>query len=268
MFRSFPIPLDRSSRRVARLAPFVLLLGAWTGCSATHVVEPTAADRALLDDLPRSLDPDPFWVPAEVRFQGALHSGQSLPARSDSAGADVFHMPVFPVVREALQASVAAAFAPPYRPDSSDVALHLDARSDALEVEFSLLKVLVEHEGGEGEMSCTLSSLCVVKFPSPSTRVLARIPVEVRTTGMITEEGRGAEGQAGPLWTAAAELAREYALHLRGPAIRDTFRNKEMWIDRVHSTTGRPAPKDMPNAEFDASVREGKYVEVVRLVRR
>lgn len=246
----------------------LISVAAWTGCSATHVVDAGPADRALLEQLPQALQPDYFWVPAEVRFEGALLSGQSLPARSDSPGANVYHMPVFSVVREALEASVQSSFASPYRPDSVDVALHLDARSDALEVEFNLLKVLMEHGGGEGEMTCTLNGLCEVRFPAPSTRVLARIPVEVKTTGMVTEDGRGAGGQPGPLWTAAAAMAHEYAVRLRGPAIRDTFRNKEMWIDRVHSTTGRPAPKDMPNAEFDASVREGKYVEVVRLVRR
>ncbi|MFG0320520.1 MAG: hypothetical protein ACF8XB_24830 [Planctomycetota bacterium JB042] len=248
----------------------ILLLAALAaaGCSATHVVDAGPADRALLEELPRTLDPDPFWVPAEIRFQWALHSGQSLPARAESGGGDVFHLPVFPVVRESLQAAVASSFAAPYRPDAYDVALHLDARSDALEIEFNLLKVLMQHEGSGGEMSCTLNAVGVVKFPAPSTRVLARIPVEVQATGMVAEDGSGFEGRPNPLWSAAVELAREYAVRLRGPEIRDTFRNRELWIDRVHSTTGRPAPKDMPNAEFDASVREGKYVEVVRLVRR
>ncbi len=252
----------------SRFVLAALLAALSTACSSTHAVQETAADRAYFDRLGEILPQDPFWIPAEPRFTGTLLSDALIPAQSSATIADRYMLPVFPVVREALTRAVEASFALPYRSDRAPIALHLNARSDALEIEFHLPKVLTDHEGAAGEMRVSLSAVAVVRYPAPDRRELARVPIEVNVTSMMDDSGAGVNGAPGPLWLAAAELARRFAAALQGNEVRRHFAYREAFIERVHSTTGEPAPKDLPGIRFDSEGKHGEYVEVVRLIRR
>lgn len=251
--------------RPALSALLLLSLGA---CSTVYDVSESATDRAYFEDLKSVIPQDRLWVPAEVRFEGTLLGDDLVPAQSNSNFANHYFLPVFPVVREALTAAVQSSFAEPYRADRTDIALHLNARSDALVVICTLPKFHTDHQGGQGEMKIKLKTLCRVQLPAPDQRELLRVPVSVDVGGMMSENGAGLDGQPGPLWKAAAELGKQVALELQGEKLRNYFANREAFIDRVHSTTGEPAPKDLPRSRFGPDGKHGEYVEVVRLVRR
>ena len=254
--------------KLARLALATLILPLLAACSTIYKVSESSVDRAYFENLGSVVPQDPFWVPAEARFNGTLLGDELVPAQSNSNFANHYFLPVFPVVREALTFAVKSSFAEPYRADRSDMALHLNARSDALEVVFTLPKMITSHRGGQGEMKMLLKILCQVRYPAPDHRELLRIPLQVEVTGMMSEDGSGANGQPGTLWKAAGELARQIAGELQSSKLRDRFQNREAYIDRVHSTTGEPAPKDLPGARFGPDGKHGEYVEVVRLIRR
>ncbi|MBI4880334.1 MAG: hypothetical protein HY812_11850 [Planctomycetes bacterium] len=254
-----------------RLPAAAVLAFSLAACSATYTVQPTAADSACLAALEKELAHEPFFVPAEARFNGTLAGEAPIAAQSRSFFAfcpNVYLLPVFPAVRQALAQAVASCFAAPYRGDETDMYLHERAISDALWIEFKLAKVLSDHGGGAGDMTLTLKVDCEVRYPEPDHRLLARIPVEVIVTSRMNEDGSGASGETGPLWKAAAELARRTSAALPGPKVLEHFKNREAFIERVHSTTGEPAPRDDPNVKFDAFGKHGEYVEVVRLIKR
>jgi hypothetical protein len=231
-------------------------------------VSETGADRAYFQNLGNLVPQDPFWVPAEARFESTLMDDEPVSARSSSVGANRYLLPVFPVAREALAFAVESSFAEPYRADRSAMALHLNARSDALEVVFRLRRVLITPSGGQGEMKMLLNLLCQVRYPAPDHREVARIPLQVEVTSLMNEDGTGANGEPGTLWKAAGELARQVAVELQSGKVRDYFQNREAFIERVHSTTGEPAPNDLPGVRFGPDGKHGEYVEVVRLIRR
>ncbi len=257
--------------RKARLPAAALFAFSLAACSATYTVQPAAPDGACLAALDKELARERFFVPAEARFNGTLASDEPIAAHSSSFFAffpNVYRLPVFPVVRQALAEAVEATFTAPYRGDETEMYLHERAISDALWVEFKLAKVLSDHGGGAGDMNLTLKVDCEVRYPEPDHRLLARFPIEVNVTADMNEDGSGAAGQSGPLWQAAAELARRTSAALPGPKVLEHFKNREAFIERVHSTTGEPAPKDDPNAKFDPFGKHGEYVEVVRLIKR
>ncbi|MFH0943718.1 MAG: hypothetical protein V2A76_00830 [Planctomycetota bacterium] len=254
--------------KIARPALSALLVLSLGACSTVYDVSETSADRAYFDNLESVIPQDRFWVPAEVRFEGTLLGDDLVPAQSNSNFANHYFLPVFPVVREAITAAVKSSFAEPYRADRTDIALHLNARSDALVVVCRLPQFRSNHRGGQGEMKMTLETLCRVQLPPPDNRELLRFPVTVEVAGMMNEQGTGLNGEPGPLWKAAAELGREVAMELQGEKLRSQFANREAFIERVHSTTGEPAPKDLPASRFGPDGKHGEYVEVVRLIRR
>lgn len=242
---------------------WVLLIGtAFSGgCHSTYSVGPTPADLDLMRQTEESIPHDDFFVPGVVRFVGPLlasHEVTTNPTLSFSGRGNKYVYPAFDVVREACSIAVRRSFKPVTEPPKAFL------RDDALEVEFSLRKLLIEHEGGEGEARCTLEVGCSVRYPAPSTYVVASFPIIVENVpGQIAEDGTGMGGP-GVLWVAAAELGRRAADQLRSPMVRERFARVDDFVAWRSNVDGH-APPDSQRPQFDLRNTWGEYKPVVVL---
>lgn len=231
------------------------------GCSSTYPVGPTPADTELMAQVEASIPHDDFFVPGEVRFVGPLLASRDVttnPTLSFSGGGNKYVYPAFEVVRDACTIAVRRSFKPITEPPKTYL------RDDSLEVEFSLRKLLIEHEGGEGEATCTLEVGCEVRFPAPSTYVVASFPIVVeKIHGQMAEDGTGAAGP-GVLWLACAELARRAADQLRSPLVRSRFARADDFVAWRSNVDGH-APPESQRPMFDLRNTWGEYKPVVVL---
>lgn len=231
------------------------------GCHSTYSVGPTPADQDLLRQVEDSIPHDDFFVPAVVRFVGPLLASRDVttnPTLSFSGRGNKYVFPAFDVVREACSIAVRRSFKPVTEPPKAFL------RDDALEVEFSLRKLLIEHEGGEGEARCTLEVGCEVRYPAPSTYVVASFPIVVENVvGHLAEDGTGSGGP-GVLWLAAAELSRRAADQLRSPIVRERFARADDYVAWRSNVDGH-APPDSRRPQFDLRNTWGEYKPVVVL---
>ena len=242
---------------------FLFAIGALTcaGCHSTYTVAPTNADQEYLRQVEESIPQDDFFVPADVRFVGPLMSGGPIvtnPTLAFTGRGNKYSYPVFEVVRDACRIAVRRSFKPITDPPKSFL------RDDALEVEFTLRDVRIEHEGGEGEATCRLELGCQVKYPAPSTYVVASFPVKVETVAsQIAEDGTGMGGP-GVLWLAAGEAARKAAEMLKSPEVRSHFARKDDFVAWRSNVDGH-APPDHQRPQFDLRNTWGEYKPVVLL---
>lgn len=241
---------------------FLMFVAAMSGgCYSTYSVKPTTADQDYLRQVESSIPQDDFFVPGVVRFVGPLLSGGPIttnPSLSFTGRGNKFEYPVFDVVREACGIAVRRAFKAITEPPKAFL------RDDALEVEFSLRDVRIEHHGGDGEAQCRLELGCQVKYPAPSTYVVAQFTVRVDTvSGQLNKDGTGVGGP-GVLWVAAGEAAKKAAELLKSPEVRGRFAHQDDFIAWRSNVDGH-APPDQQRPKFDLRNTWGEYKPVVVL---
>jgi hypothetical protein len=253
--------MDGAKMRSTWIPVLFVLVTVGTGCHSTITVGPTAADSEHLAQVEALIPAEDFFVPAEVRFVGPLLAGAPVttnPTLAFTGRGNKYVYPAFDVVRDACAIAVRRSFKGITTPPKAFL------RDDALEVEFTLRKFLLEHEGGEGEARCTLEIGCEVRYPAPSTYVVASFSVVVdQIGGAIAEDGTGAGGP-GVLWLAAGEMAKRAADLLRSPAVRSRFARMDDFIAWRSNVDGH-APPEQQRPQFDLKNTWGEYQPVVVL---